>query len=177
MLGLIAEMDGASGYDLMKVFEISLGTVWPATQSQLYGELARLTEAGLIEVSAEGARRRKEYAITEAGRAELRRWLVDVPPKPNRRDESLLRVFFLNEVAPDEALTYLERTADALAERVKELEQLEKTVPWETGGGLADNGRLTMEYGKRFLTMRRDWFIWAREQFQARVQETSGAPD
>lgn len=173
MLGLIAEMDGASGYDLLKVFEISLGTVWQATQSQLYGELARLTEAGLIEVSAEGARRRKEYAITEAGRAELRHWLVAVPPKPNLRDESLLRVFFLNEVEPDEAVDYLGRVADVLAERMKELEHLESIVPWEDGGGLADNGRLTMEYGKRFFAMRRDWFLWAREQFQARVQETS----
>jgi hypothetical protein len=27
-----------------------------------------------------------------------------------------------------------------------------------------------MEYGKRFLAMRRDWYIWAREQFQARVE-------
>ncbi|MFB9834657.1 PadR family transcriptional regulator, partial [Actinoallomurus acaciae] len=119
------------------------------------------------------ARRRKEYAITEAGRAELRRWLVAVPPKPNPRDESLLRVFFLNEVEPDEAMGYLGGVADALAERIKELEHLESIVPWEAGGGLADNGRLTMEYGKRFLAMRRDWFIWAREQFQARVQETS----
>ncbi|GAA4509286.1 helix-turn-helix transcriptional regulator [Actinoallomurus oryzae] len=170
MLGLIAELDGASGYDLLKVFEISLGTVWQATQSQLYGELARLTEAGLIEVSAEGARRRKEYAITEAGRAELRHWLIDVPPKPNPRDEPLLRIFFLNQIEPDEALDYLNRMADALTERTKELQNLENTVPWEEGGALADNGRLTMEYGKRFLAMRRDWYIWAREQFQARVE-------
>jgi DNA-binding PadR family transcriptional regulator len=169
-LGLIAELDGASGYDLLKVFELSLGTVWQATQSQLYAELARLTEAGLIEVSAEGARRRKEYAITEAGRAELRHWLIDIPPKPNPRDEPLLRVFFLNQVEADEALDHLERMANALAERTKELQHRESIVPWQEGGAFADNGRLTMECGKRFLAMRRDWYIWAREQFQARVE-------
>jgi DNA-binding PadR family transcriptional regulator len=176
MLGLIAEMDGASGYDLLKVFEISLGTVWQATQSQLYGELARLTEVGLLEVSAEGARRRKEYAITEAGRVELRRWLVEVPPKPNPRDEPLLRVFFLNQLEPDEALDYLEGMADALAERTKELERLGNIVPWEEGGALADNGRLTFEYAKRFFAMRRDWFIWAGEQFQSRIEARTRRP-
>ena len=176
LLGLIAEMDGASGYDLFKVFEFSLGTVWRAPQSQVYGELTRLTEAGLIEVSAEGARRRKEYAITEAGRTELRRWLVDTSPKVNPRDEPLLRVFFLNQLSPDEALDYLRQSADALTERAKELEQLMATVPWEEGGGLAENGRLTLEYGRRFFAMRRDWFLWAHEQVQARTSQPADTP-
>jgi hypothetical protein len=45
--------------------------VWPATQSQLYAELGRLTDAALITVGAEGPRGRKEYAITDAGRLAL----------------------------------------------------------------------------------------------------------
>ncbi|MFB9836813.1 hypothetical protein ACFFNX_32020, partial [Actinoallomurus acaciae] len=112
------------------------------------------------------ARRRKEYAITEAGRAELRRWLVAVPPKPNQRDEPLLRVFFLDQVEPGEALNYL----GGMAERTRQPQQRRNTVPRDDGGGLADNGRLTLEYGKRFLAMRHDWFIWAREQFRTRVE-------
>lgn len=170
MLGLIAEMDGASGYDLLRVFEISLGTVWQASQGQLYGELGKLSKAGLIEVSGEGARRRTEYAITETGRAELRRWLLDAPTRLYPRDELLLRVFFLDELEPDQALDYLERMAGAVAEREKELQRMEDAVPWEEGGGLADNGRLAMEYGKRFFAMRRDWYLWARDQYQARAE-------
>ena len=46
-----------------------MANVWPATQSQLYGELNKLADAGLIEVSDIGPRGRKEYRITEAGRA------------------------------------------------------------------------------------------------------------
>ncbi|MEU9021671.1 PadR family transcriptional regulator [Actinomadura sp. NPDC048394] len=172
LLGLIAEMDGASGYDLMKVFEISLGTVWQATQSQLYGELGKLTDSGLIEVSAEGPRGRKEYAITGAGRDELRHWMVETDPKPHRRDEVLLRVFFLDQIAPEEALGYLDRMIDALTGRLDELARLEEIVPWEEEGGLTGNGRLTMEYGKRFMAMRRDWFVWAREQYRERRPAT-----
>lgn len=173
LLGLIAEMDGASGYDLMKVFEISLGTVWQATQSQLYGELGKLTDSGLIEVSAEGPRGRKEYAITGAGRTELHRWMVETDPKPNRRDEVMLRVFFLDQIAPDEALAYLDRMIEGLSARLDDLARLEEIVPWEEEGGLTGNGRLTMEYGKRFMAMRRDWFVWAREQYRDRRPGTS----
>jgi DNA-binding PadR family transcriptional regulator len=58
-LGLLAQEPG-SGYDLLKQFEKSMANVWPATQSQLYGELNKLAEAGLIEVSDIGPRGRKE---------------------------------------------------------------------------------------------------------------------
>ena len=73
-LGLLAQHPG-SGYDLLKRFQLSVGNVWSATQSQLYGELNKLADAALIEVSDTGPRGRKEYRITVAGRAELVRWI------------------------------------------------------------------------------------------------------
>ena len=42
-LGLLARQPG-SGYDLLKTFEKSMANVWPATQSQLYGELNKLAD-------------------------------------------------------------------------------------------------------------------------------------
>ncbi|GAB3913751.1 hypothetical protein GCM10029964_123800 [Kibdelosporangium lantanae] len=99
VLGLLST-GPASGYDLLKRFEISLANVWPATQSQLYSELNRMADADLVKVAAEGPRGRKEYAITEAGHEELRHWLVEVEPDRLRRSDMLLRVFFLNLVSP-----------------------------------------------------------------------------
>src|SRR5882757_5747211 len=90
VLGLLAERP-ASGYDLMKLFETSLANVWPATQSQVYGEMGKLATAGLLTVSAEGPRGRKEYAITDQGLAELRHWLTETEPERVRRSETLLR--------------------------------------------------------------------------------------
>src|SRR3989442_4878562 len=80
-LGLLAHEPG-SGYDLLKRFEKSMANVWPATQSQLYGELNKLAGAGFIEVSDIGPRGRKEYRITEARRAELRRWVANPDDEP-----------------------------------------------------------------------------------------------
>src|SRR5262245_34123568 len=110
-LGLLAKEPG-SGYDLLKHFEKSMANVWPATQSQLYGELNKLAETGLIEVSNIGPRGRKEYQITEAGRAELRRWIANHDDPPPFRSAELLRVFLLGEISPDEARKHMVAVAD-----------------------------------------------------------------
>ncbi|MFC7267315.1 PadR family transcriptional regulator, partial [Streptomyces lutosisoli] len=94
LLGLLSERP-ASGYDLLKLFETSLATAWPATQSQIYTELTKLAGTGLINVAAEGPRGRKEYALTDEGLAELRHWLTETKPQRNTRSDILLRVFFL----------------------------------------------------------------------------------
>ncbi|QIS17187.1 PadR family transcriptional regulator [Nocardia terpenica] len=163
VLGLLAELDRASGYDLLKMFDITLAGVWPATQSQLYTELGKLTADGLIEVVAEGPRGRKEYRITEAGRAELRHWLIDVPIRRPQRDEGLLRVFFLGQIEPAQARDYLLGGAGYLGERLAQLEVDERTIDW-SDDNLSRYGRLVLDYGKRFLATRKQWLEETAEQ-------------
>ncbi|GAB3877796.1 hypothetical protein GCM10029964_027470 [Kibdelosporangium lantanae] len=43
-----------SGYDLAKKFDDVMRTVWYARRNQMYGELAKLTEAGFAREVAEG---------------------------------------------------------------------------------------------------------------------------
>ncbi|AQZ67949.1 PadR family transcriptional regulator [[Actinomadura] parvosata subsp. kistnae] len=159
VLGLLSE-GPASGYDLMKTFDVSLANVWPATQSQLYSELGKLADAGLVDVVAEGPRGRKEYAITEEGLAELRRWVTDVPPTRVMRSDMLLRVFFLAQVSPEQARTYLRGLAE---EAAKSLEHMESIRPFVESG--ADNlsvyGRLALEYGLRLAKSQKEWAEWA----------------
>ncbi|MGW5349335.1 hypothetical protein ACWERV_02290 [Streptomyces sp. NPDC004031] len=70
-----ADALGVAGGD--RLFDSSLANVWPATQSQVYGELGELASAGLLEVAAEGPRGRKEYTITDRGLAERLEASVD----------------------------------------------------------------------------------------------------
>src|SRR5689334_21831293 len=132
LLGLLA--DGpASGYDLLKIFERSLAFIWPATQSQLCGELNRLAADGLIVVSDEGPRRRKEYTITPAGRGALEHWLTDVEPDRIRRSDAMLRVFFLGTLKPDQAKAYLEREAVVQESLEQLLKDIVRDTDWEAG--------------------------------------------
>src|SRR5690349_7132364 len=164
LLGLLSDRT-ASGYDLLKTFDTSLANVWPATQSQVYGELAKLADAGLITVSTEGPRGRKEYALSADGLAELRHWLVDVPPQRVTRSEALLRVFFLGVVTPAQARDYLAGLADTSGAEHAALDALAASIDWDDGN-LSVYGRIALEYGLRFMRMHREWAEWAVEQIK-----------
>lgn len=175
-LGLLAH-GPASGYDLLRIFQQSLVNVWPATQSQLYAELGRLADAGLVTVVAEGARGRKEYAVTDAGRAELRHWLTDVEPTVHRRSDMLLRVFFLDQLAPADAESYLRDRLAAAIDRHEDLLRIKEAIPTDADA-LAVYGRIAMEWGLRFATMQREWAEWAiKELAKAQEKLTAGEAD
>ncbi|KOT78757.1 PadR family transcriptional regulator [Streptomyces rimosus] len=165
VLGLLAESP-ASGYDLMKTFDVSLAHVWPATQSQVYGELNKLTDAQLIEVVAHGPRGRKEYAITKAGRAELHRWLIEVEPTGPQRHDGLLRVFFLGVLTPLEARTFLLQQAERAARAHALYQEVADSSDWDEEM-VAVYGRIALEFGLRQTAMMEDWAKWAAEEINS----------
>lgn len=173
VLGLLSERP-ASGYDLLRTFQTSLANVWPATQSQLYTELGKLADSGLVTVAAEGPRGRKEYTVTKEGRKELHHWLTTVEPERVRRNDNLLRVFFLHLVDRAEALAYLAREEELAGERHNALRELDQQMDWEQGP-LAFHGRLTLEWGLRFTRMQQEWAQWAAQQIEQQPRVDHGA--
>jgi DNA-binding PadR family transcriptional regulator len=172
LLGLLH--DGpASGYDLLRVFKLSLGNSWPATQSQIYTELTRLADAGLLDVAAQGPRGRKEYSLNEAGRLELRRWMLETRPERHPRSEALLRVFLMGALTRQESEDYLAWLGERAAADVEMLNTLEASINWDEDD-LSLNGRLVMEYGKRLWSMTEEWSRWAVEQVD---RDRQGRPD
>ncbi|MEW2479977.1 PadR family transcriptional regulator [Mycobacterium sp. NPDC049093] len=165
-LGLLAQHPG-SGYDLLRRFEKSMANVWPATQSQLYGELNKLAGTGLIEVSAIGPRGRKEYRITPAGRTELAHWITNPAADPPERSAGLLRVFLLGELPRDQALEHLTGLAAHSESEVARLKELEASILW------ADTdedryGHAALEYGLRFNAMQAEWAHWLKKTIDNR---------
>ena len=144
-----------------------MANVWPATQSQLYGELNKLAETGLIVVTQFGPRGRKEYAITDAGRAELQRWLTSPDDDPTFRSAQLLRVFLLDEVPREEARAYLESIrADADRERER-YEKIRDSYDWSEDAR-AFFARAALEIGLRSSRMEAEWASWVIEQLGER---------
>ncbi|MDQ6774265.1 MAG: PadR family transcriptional regulator [Candidatus Dormibacteraeota bacterium] len=96
LLGLIAR-GPASGYDLAKAMHRPIGYFWEAHQGQIYPELGRLEQAGLIVVADRetGGRGRKTYGITDAGLGALRTWVARAMEPARRKDELVLRTFSL----------------------------------------------------------------------------------
>jgi len=98
-----------TGYDIKSGVDQSTRFFWAASYGQIYPELRRLEEAGLVEgtSSPTGGRKRKEYALTATGRAELLRWLGTPASMPELRDENLLKLFFADSLPTEEAIEQL----------------------------------------------------------------------
>lgn len=154
LLGLLAERPH-SGWQLLKHFEGSLAYAWPALHSQIYPELARLREAGLIEQTGEGPRGAKEYSLTATGREEVERWLRETRPGRTGKDESLLRVFFLWLLDAGEAASYLDREGDYQRRLLAELEDIAASS--EPVGEKEEAYRLALDYGLRVTRTRIEW--------------------
>ncbi|MGY4709824.1 PadR family transcriptional regulator [Mycolicibacterium sp. CBM1] len=166
-LGLLAQQPG-SGYDLLKRFEYSMANVWPATQSQLYGELNKLAAAGLIEVTAVGPRGRKEYRVTEAGREDLLRWMTSPQDDPPYRSAELLRVFLLGEIPAEQARTYVTAVAERAEAELARYEQLRDGIDWgESDTGFY--GRAALEFGLRAEAMEAEWARWLIKEIDRRT--------
>jgi DNA-binding PadR family transcriptional regulator len=93
---LTALLEGeASGYQLAKRFNVSVADFWPATPQQLYRELERLERQGLLRGRmVEQTRRpnKRVFALTEAGRRELRDFIAQ-PTRPAAiRDDLLVKL-------------------------------------------------------------------------------------
>lgn len=85
----------ASGYDLARRFDASIGHFWRASHQQIYKVLARMesdkwVEAHLVEQT--GRPDKKVYAITGEGRAELMRWSSTPTPVESPRSEIAVKV-------------------------------------------------------------------------------------
>ena len=93
-----------SGYDLARRFKDTMGgLVWMAQLSQIYPELRRLEQAGLIEgKTMKGARLDKRvYRLTDAGRSVLQDWIEsDIDPGPVR-DVQRLQFLLLDSSPPE----------------------------------------------------------------------------
>jgi PadR family transcriptional regulator, regulatory protein AphA len=114
VLGML-NVGARSGYEVKAVMDRSARFFWALSPVQVYPELKRLEQAGLIKGRDEprGGRKRRLYRLTEGGRTALREWLL----KPEElsiewRDKALLKLFFADAIEPDEALALIRAMRD-----------------------------------------------------------------
>jgi PadR family transcriptional regulator AphA len=95
VLTLLHHLGEATPYDLKQALERSIANFWPVPHTTFYAEPTRLEQGGYLTVRQEPrGRKRKLYALTDAGRQALRRW-ADSPEvaQSQLRDEGTLKIF------------------------------------------------------------------------------------
>ncbi len=93
-----------SGYDLAKNFDASIGFFWRASHQQIYRELGKLREKGLVqsqEITQSGKPNRIVHTITEDGKKTLNDWSKKPVRMPSLKDELLVKFYALENMDVD----------------------------------------------------------------------------
>ena len=142
VLGALA-IKPCTGYEIKQLVDRSTRYFWAASYGQIYPELRRLEEDGLVESEPDpqGGRQRNRYSLTEAGRDRLSEWLRTPAAGCEWRDEGLLKLFFARALDADgqlEVVRALLADREAVLEQLREVERMD--VAHETGKLVLDLG-------------------------------------
>jgi PadR family transcriptional regulator AphA len=170
ILGMLGK-SAKSGYEIKAKADISTRFFWATSFGQIYPELKRLEEAGLIEGEADpgSGRQRRVYSIAPSGEEALHEWLT----KPGDlhtelRHEGVLRLFFADALSHDERLVLVnsirakhERLHDELSALAPGIEAM-----CEENGDTV--GLLTLETGIAYQEL----FVELCDRLERRLNET-----
>ncbi|MFV8783393.1 PadR family transcriptional regulator [Microbulbifer sp. SA54] len=168
----LLDIEPGSGYDLKRRFTRSVTHFWSASHQQMYRELHRLHEEGLldcIEQAQAGRPDKKVYSLTDAGRRALKGW-AEQPAAPQKiRDPLLLQVFAGHHVDPTVMRAELERH---LAEHRALLQTYEEQNQRFYNRDAASQQHLWLAHQPLLLGIETEktWIRWA-EQLLARLGE------
>lgn len=176
---LAALLDGEySGYQLAKIFDLSVSNFWHAVPQQLYSELSRLETEGLIsgrQIIQHDRPNKRVYTVTEAGVAELERFAT-TPAKPGIiRENLLVMVQAVDHISADSVIAQLEDRAVASAAKIEVFERtlkhlrgdLDEETFLRTGSPLGPY--LTCLRGRRFEQENYEWFTSTARLLRARA--------
>lgn len=153
LLGFLHERP-MSGWDLLETAQQRIGRFWSLTSSQVYRELARLAEDGLVEAGEPGPRARRVFTLTTAGRAAFRDWLAAEPAAEQIRHPLLLTVAFGRHLPPDRMAAILEGQRARHRARLADYEETLRALP----AGTDPFAAATLDFGIRYERAVLDWF-------------------
>jgi PadR family transcriptional regulator AphA len=174
ILGML-RLGKRTGYEIKSLVDVSTRFFWAASYGQIYPELARLEEAGLIrgEPDASNGRKRKAYELTQTGEAALHDWLVSPEAlHTEMRHEGVLKFFFSDALPGEERLEPLRRMRE---EHERVLERLRSMAAEKVPDDPPGSPRLTLEWGIAYEEFMIDWCSRIERRLAAAVPAGKGS--
>jgi PadR family transcriptional regulator, regulatory protein AphA len=160
ILGML-KLGATTGYEIKQAIEVSTRFFWGASYGQIYPELRRLADAGLVTGSAapRGGVKRTEYRLTPEGERALEEWLTAEDYGAfEMRDELLLRFFFADLLDEADALAVVRR----MRERSEWIVARFREIEADAKDGFTEGSRerypyLTLLYGIALMEWTAEW--------------------
>jgi DNA-binding PadR family transcriptional regulator len=170
ILGMVRK-EPRSGYEIKALVDNSTRFFWAASYGQIYPELKRLAEAGLVvgSDSPTGGRRRTVYEITADGEEELRAWLRRPPETFEMRDEGLLKLFFAEALQRADALAILRQ----MRERRLEVHARLRAIGQSKDEGEDPFPMIVLQGGLEYTEWFADWCERMEERVRSAPEERS----
>ena len=151
-----------SGYEIKQLVDKATRFFWAASYGQIYPELRRLEERGLVEGREEpqGGRRRVVYRLTPDGAGALRDWLREAPTTMEMRDEGLLKLFFAAELSGEDAIVLIRSIRASWEETLARLREIERS------GAATGFPELVLEFGIGMKQWMVEWSRTAEHRLQ-----------
>ena len=171
ILGLL-HYQGMHGYQIKKHIEQNFGHMWTVNYGQIYPNLKNLEDEGLISMSeinnvGEKGPSRKQYSITDDGKAEFRRWLEKSPERGILlRDPFLTRFVFFGFGSRERALELIDEQIELYEEQLDY--RYENRKHWEKYSMYV---KLIADLGVDFNEMVLNWLKRAKEEILEHTEE------
>ncbi len=170
VLGML-NMGPRSGYEIKRFADNSTRFFWAASYGQIYPELRRLEDAGLVagEEAGTGERRRRVYRIEPEGRRVLLAWLREPPSVWELGDGGLRAVCFAAGRDRDEALAIVARMRQASRAASARLAAIREGAQAGEAGKPAGSHfpALVLQYGLDFHAWQMAWCDEAEERIRS----------
>ena len=167
-LGMIA-LGRRTGYEIKQLVDVSTRFFWSASYGQLYPELRRLEQAGLVtggDASANG-RQRRAYELTDAGHAALDEWLrAGDELAYEMRDEGMLKLFFSDRLEPAERLQLVATLRARHEATFERLRAIEPRASRRGGGPYA-----TLRFGLAYHDFCAGWLAGLERELETQLAE------
>ncbi|WP_284500401.1 PadR family transcriptional regulator [Microbulbifer litoralis] len=111
----LLDIEPGSGYDLKRRFERSVSHFWSASHQQMYRELHKLHDEGLLDCTEQaqaGKPDKKIYSLTDSGRAALADWVRRPAPAQKIREPFLIQLFAGHHLENDQARALVRKQLD-----------------------------------------------------------------
>jgi PadR family transcriptional regulator, regulatory protein AphA len=170
ILGMI-KLGRRTGYEIKALVDVSARFFWAASYGQIYPELKRLEEQGLIEGENDSSdgRRRRVYSLTGAGEETLHRWLTSNEPLVNEmRHEGVLKFFLADALSPDERIELVRRIREEHERLAAALAEIEAMASAKSAAEGLEQPRRTAEWGVALNQFNADWCARLERELEAK---------
>ncbi len=162
------DLEKGTGYDIVKRFNESIGHFWSSSHQQVYKELHKLHEDGLVEFDAvqqQGKPDKKVYSLTASGLNDLKEWVAKPARQFKIKEPLLIKLFAGRRGSKADLIQELDRHEilhRQTAEQYQRLEnQMLQLAPAQRKKYLLPY--MTLRLGVHFENAWKNWLAEVRE--------------